>query len=71
MSQLIVTAVAEKIAVLTTVDDFATRKARADLAAFDLLMRRDAGEPLRPDDVVPDDLQDAVAELRDTPTRAR
>lgn len=71
MNQFIVTTVAEEIAVLGTLDQLASRRARADLLAFDRLMRRDGGEPPRPDDLVPDDLHDAVAELCGAPAPTR
>lgn len=65
MNQFIVTAVAEKIAVLKTAEYFARRRGRADLEAFDRLLGRAGGEPPRPDDEVPEDLREAVAKLRD------
>jgi hypothetical protein len=40
LNQFIVSAVAEKLAVLKSADYFAKRAARADLSAFDLLMKR-------------------------------
>jgi hypothetical protein len=64
MNQFIVTAVAEKIAVLKTAEYFARRRARADLEAFDRFLSREGGAPPRPDDEVPEDLRDAVARLR-------
>lgn len=60
----IVTAVAEKIAVLKAAERVAERRARADLAAFDRLLSRAGGEPPRPEDDVPEDLREAVARLR-------
>ena len=44
LNQFIVTAVAEKLAVLKTADYFAGRARRADFAGFDRLMRRRGGE---------------------------
>jgi hypothetical protein len=70
MNQFIVTAVAEKIAVLKTAEMFAERRARADLEAFDRLLARKGGAPPCPDDVIPDDLREAVAQLRDEPPPA-
>ena len=52
MNQFIATAVAEKLAVMTTAEFFAERRARADFSAFDRLMRRQGGEPPRPDDTI-------------------
>jgi len=54
LNQFIVSAVAEKLAALKTADYFAKRAARADFAAFDRLMKRDGGEPPRPDDRLPE-----------------
>lgn len=50
LNQFIVSAVAEKLAVLKTADYFAKRAARADFGAFDRLMRRGGGEAPRPGD---------------------
>jgi hypothetical protein len=44
LNQFIVSAVAEKLAVLKTADYFAKRAARADFRSFDRLMRRRGGE---------------------------
>lgn len=44
INQFIATAVAEKLSAMRTADFFAERRARADFAAFDRLMRRDGGE---------------------------
>jgi hypothetical protein len=52
VNQFIATAVAEKLAVMTTAEFFAERRARADFAAFDRLMRRQGGEPPGPDDTI-------------------
>lgn len=65
MNQFIVTAVAEKIAVLRTATYFAERRERADLEAFDRILNREGGAPPRRDDEVPEDLREAVAKLRD------
>jgi len=54
LSQFIVSAVAEKLAVLKTADYFAGRARRADFAGFDRLMRRRGGEAFRPDDELPE-----------------
>jgi uncharacterized protein (DUF1778 family) len=48
LNQFIVSAVAEKLAVLKTADYFAKRAARADFGAFDRLMKRRGGEAPRP-----------------------
>lgn len=50
INQFIATAVAEKLSAMRTAEFFAERRARADFAAFDRLMRRDGGEPPQPDD---------------------
>jgi hypothetical protein len=52
VNQFIATAVAEILAAMTTGEFFAERRARADFAAFDRLMRRQGGEPPRPDDTI-------------------
>jgi hypothetical protein len=52
INQFIATAVAEKLSAMRTADFFADRRARADFAAFDRLMRRDRGEPPRAEDEV-------------------
>jgi hypothetical protein len=44
--------VAEKLAAMATLEFYAERRARADFAEFDRLMRREGGEPPRPDDAV-------------------
>ena len=50
LNQFIVSAVAEKLATLRTVDFFAERKARADVAAALEVMSRPGGEEPREDD---------------------
>ena len=50
LNQFIVSAVAEKLATLRTVDFFAARKARADVAAALEVMSRPGGEEPREDD---------------------
>jgi hypothetical protein len=50
INQFVVMAVAEKISAMTAVEFFAERKDRADLKAFDRIMKRKGGEPPRPDD---------------------
>jgi post-segregation antitoxin (ccd killing protein) len=52
INQFIATAVAEKLSAMRTAEFFAERRARADFAAFDRLMRRGGGEPPRADDTV-------------------
>jgi uncharacterized protein (DUF1778 family) len=54
LNQFIVSAVAEKLAVLKTAEYFAGRAARANFARFDRLMRRRDGEPPRRDDKLPE-----------------
>src|SRR6185503_18206936 len=44
INQFVATAVAEKLAAMNTATYFAERRARADFAAFDKLMRRKGGE---------------------------
>lgn len=53
MNQFVATAVAEKIAAMETARFFEDRKARADLAAFDQILRRSGGEPPREGDEMP------------------
>lgn len=50
MNQFVATAVAEKVAALETARYFADKKARADFAAFDRIMRRRGGEQPRAGD---------------------
>ena len=52
VNQFVATAVAEKLAAMDTAAFFAERRARADFAAFDRLLRREGGEPPGPDDTV-------------------
>ena len=52
INQFIATAVAEKLSALRTAEFFAERRARADFAEFDRLMRRQGGEEPGPDDAV-------------------
>jgi hypothetical protein len=54
LNQFIVSAVAEKLAVLKTADYFARRATRADFAGSDRLMRRRGGEAPRPEDELPE-----------------
>ena len=53
INQFIATAVAEKVSALQTAKFFMDRKARADFAAFDKIMRRRGGEPPREGDEMP------------------
>ena len=53
VNQFIATAVAEKLAALSTADFFSQRRNRADFDAFDRIMARDGGEPPREDDRLP------------------
>jgi hypothetical protein len=50
VNQFVATAVAEKLAAMNTAAFFAERRGRADMEAFDRLMRRGGGEPPGPDD---------------------
>jgi hypothetical protein len=50
INQFILTAVAEKVSALQTVDFFTERKARADMKAFKRIMTRAGGEPPQPGD---------------------
>ena len=52
VNQFIATAVAEKLAAMTTAEFFAERRARADFAAFDRIIRRQAGDAPDPDDTI-------------------
>ena len=52
INQFVATAVAEKLAAMNTATFFAERRARADFAAFDRLMRRKGGESPAPDDTL-------------------
>jgi hypothetical protein len=65
LNQFINVAVAEKLAALRTVQYFQERAARADVAAFDRLLRRAGGEPPGPGDEIDD------ATLRARPPRRR
>ncbi|HEY4170236.1 MAG TPA: hypothetical protein VGM96_25810 [Reyranella sp.] len=50
MNQFIALAVAQKVSALNAASWFAERRSRADMKAFDKLMRRRSGEAPRPDD---------------------
>jgi hypothetical protein len=52
VNQFVATAVAEKLADMSTAQYFAERRERADFTAFDRLMRRQVGEPSKPDDTI-------------------
>ena len=52
VNQFVATAVAEKLAVMTTAEFFVERRARADFEAFDRLMRRQGGQQPGPDDTI-------------------
>ena len=52
INQFVATAVAEKIAAMSTAEFFADRRARADFKAFDKIMRRKGGEAPRADDKI-------------------
>ncbi len=53
INQFVATAVAEKVSALQTARLFADRKARADFAAFDKIMRRRGGATPREGDEMP------------------
>jgi hypothetical protein len=50
LNQFVATAVAEKLAAMSTADYFAERRVRADLRAFKRILKRKGGEPPRPGD---------------------
>ena len=50
MNQFVATAVAEKLAVLSTAAYFSERKSRADLTAFKRILKRKGGTPPRDGD---------------------
>jgi hypothetical protein len=52
VNQFVASAVAEKLAAMSTAAFFAERRNRADFRAFDRLMRRKGGEAPRPGDTV-------------------
>jgi hypothetical protein len=52
VNQFVATAVAEKLAAMSTAEFFAERRARGDFAAFDRLLARQGGEPPGPGDVI-------------------
>ena len=54
LNQFIVSAVAEKLSALKTVDYFTARAAQADAARFEKLMTRTGGEPPSEGDEIPD-----------------
>lgn len=56
LDQFVATAVAAKLAAMSTEEVFAERKARADREAFRRLLDRKGGEPPRPGDELPPDL---------------
>jgi hypothetical protein len=53
MNQFVATAVAEKVSALQTAKYFSDRRARANFAAFDKIMRRKGGRPPREGDEMP------------------
>lgn len=53
MNQFVATAVAEKLAVMTTLAYVAERRERADLEAFRRILRRKGGQPPREGDERP------------------
>ncbi len=56
LNQIILLAVAEKLAVIESESFFAERRKRADLTRFREFLNREGGEPPRPgDEILPDD----------------
>jgi hypothetical protein len=55
INQFVVMAVAEKVSALRTAQYFGDRKARANFAAFDKIMRRRGGKLARAGDELPAD----------------
>ena len=53
INQFVATAVAEKLSAMQTAEFFASRKARADFKAFDMLMGRRGGKRPRAGDALP------------------
>jgi len=53
INQFVATAVAEKVSAMQTAQFFADRKARADFAPFDKVMRRRGGKTPRAGDKMP------------------
>jgi post-segregation antitoxin (ccd killing protein) len=54
INQFVATAVAEKLAAMNTAAFFAERRERADMAAYDRLMRRPGGKPPPPGNETPE-----------------
>ncbi|MBV9552459.1 MAG: toxin-antitoxin system HicB family antitoxin [Alphaproteobacteria bacterium] len=52
VNQFVATAVAEKLAAMSTAEFFAERRARADFSAFDRILQRSGGELPRSDDTI-------------------
>jgi hypothetical protein len=52
VNQFVATAVAEKLAAMSTAEFVAERRGRADFDAFDRLMRRKGGAAPQPDDTI-------------------
>lgn len=52
VNQFVATAVAEKLATMNTAGFFAERREKADLTAFDRIMRRKGGEAPRSEDTL-------------------
>jgi hypothetical protein len=52
VNQFVATAVAEKLAAMSTGEFFAEHRARVDFTVFDRLMLRKGGEPPAPDDTI-------------------
>ena len=62
----VASAVAEKVGAIRAANFFEERRARADWAAFDRLMRRPGGERPREGDELADDLRDRFGPGRDS-----
>jgi hypothetical protein len=73
LNQFIVSAVAEKLAVLKTADYFSKRAARADFRAFDRLMRRRGGKAPQPGDEMPENYHKKIPKtlIGSSPARGR
>jgi len=70
LNQFIVSAVAEKLAALKTMEYFTGRAGRADFAAFDRLMRRPGGQAPRSGDEIPDSYRQRKSPRRRRAARA-
>lgn len=71
MNQFVATAVAEKLAAMSTAAYFAKRKSRADLQAFQRLLRRKSGESPRERQTKARRIRGERRESDNTPQRPR